>query len=53
MRVYHRLAVHSTEKHLKKGRCPKTFWPELKVYSFCFHVIQIPLYIPLFFCYLL
>ena len=30
--VYRRLAiktVNSIEKHVKKGRCPKTFWPGL------------------------
>ena len=27
--VYHRLAVNSIEIHVKKGRCPKTFWPGL------------------------
>ena len=27
MSVYRRLAINSIEKHLKKGRCPKTFWP--------------------------
>ena len=26
---HHRLAVNSIEKHVKKGRCPKTFWPGL------------------------
>ena len=25
--VYRRLAVNSIERHVKKGRCPKTFWP--------------------------
>ena len=32
MSVYRRLAiktVNSIEKHVKKGRCPKTFWPGL------------------------
>ena len=27
--VYRRLAVNSIEKHVKKRRCPKTFWPGL------------------------
>ena len=29
MSVYCRLAVNSIGKHVKKGRCPKTFWPGL------------------------
>ena len=29
MSVYQRLAVNSIEKHVKKERCPKTFWPGL------------------------
>ena len=27
MSVYRRLAVNSIQKHVKKRRCPKTFWP--------------------------
>ena len=27
--VYCRLAANSIQKHVKKGRCPKTFWPGL------------------------
>ena len=29
MSVCRSLAVNSIEKHVKKGRCPKTFWPGL------------------------
>ena len=31
MSVCRSLAVKSIEKHVKKGRCPKTFWPGLQV----------------------
>ena len=31
MSVCRSLAVNSIEKHVKKGRCPKTFWPGLHV----------------------
>ena len=29
MSVYCRLAANSIQEHVKKGRCPKTFWPGL------------------------
>ena len=29
MNVYRRLAANSTKKHVKKGKCPKNFWPGL------------------------
>ena len=31
MSVYCRLAANSIQNQLKKGRCPKTFWPGLYV----------------------
>ena len=31
--VYLRLAANSIQKHVKKGRCPKTFWPGLQLLS--------------------
>ena len=29
MSVYRRLAANSIQNQMKKGRCPKTFWPGL------------------------
>ena len=29
MSVYCRLAANSIQKHVKKGKCPKPFWPGL------------------------
>ena len=31
MSVYRRLAANSIQNQVKKGRCPKTFWPGLYV----------------------
>ena len=31
MSVCRSLAVNFIEKHVKKGKCPKTFWPGLQV----------------------